>query len=164
MLGDIASIATLILFVIYFIGRTIIIFNVKPINHELLEIESPVYSDKQRQVVETCCLDDDYCNKLFLTSTNGIRNIKIYQIKYNDDFSKIIEKCEVFNHTFLNIGHTLEIQTILPECIPTYLLEFTTSDYKKISLEITDNLKNGVISELIIPKHTFKSLLLYYFQ
>ncbi len=163
MLGTISSIATLILFVIYFVGRIITMFAVNSICYDILESATHTPSDNLK-VVEEISLDNYNENALLLTSVNGIRDIKIYKMKYDKEYTEIIEKREEFYHSFLNIGHTLRIKVTLAECVPMYLLEFVTNDFKKVSLEMTDNLKNGIISEKIKSKHTIKSILYYLFR
>ena len=171
MLGDIASIATLILFVIYFIGRAITIGIEKNLCTEKISFEADQDIYNRYDIVEEVSTGDapdsdaDMRATIILTSTQGIWNIKIYQIAYDDDFNEIkkISKC-IEAYDFLNIGQSYVIKTFVPEIIPRYRIEYRTQDMKKVTFDIAENLKNGVISELLVPKHTVKSLVYYLFR
>lgn len=172
MIGDMASIATLILFVIYFVGRTITVFMEKQICYDEISFLSSREPDKYDIIeeVNTIAWDDDNWSAgnitmVVLTSKQGIRNIKVYEIAYDDNYNEIedglkeIDKCD-----FLNVGQSFAIITELPELIPKHRIVYYTQDFKKVTFNISDNLKSGVASEMLQAKHTLKSILYYLFR
>lgn len=160
MLGNIASIATLILFIIYFAGRTIAIFSVKGIWHDQI-MDLPKDRTSVNIVDE---IGEDYGYSKLLISKEGIRNFKMYSLEYNSDYSKIIHKEEIFSTDFLNVDQAIAIHYETAETFPRFCIEYETPDYRKVCFNWNDNLKNGVMSEIICIKHTFKSFMYYFFR
>lgn len=163
MIADLASIATLILFVFYFIGRIITIFNNEKIYTDLITIESKDFYDDRMQIVEEWKLEEDYYNKVFLTTTEGIRDIRLFEYRYDSEMNEI-GKTLIKEKKFLNVGHTIEIQTTIPEIRAKYKLVYTTQDFKQVTYVMLGNMKNGVTSELVKPLHTTKSVMYYLFR
>lgn len=168
MLGNVASVATLVLFIIYFVGRFITVLNERSVCYDII---SYVQGDVCNNFDIICTLDvekDDTSNNIttvVLTSKQGISKIKIYKLFYDEKYNEIkSKKSEVASCDFLNIGQSYAIKTHIPELIPHYRIEYITHDFRKIELDIRDNLKNGVVSEMIRPKHTIKSVLYYLFR
>ena len=159
MLGDIASITTLILFVFYFVGRTITIFTVRKINYEAIKVSK---ADSEAEEIDEVWNVEDVPYAVLLTSTQGIFDIKLYKIIYDDELNIIGYKLEE-QKDFLNIGQVLEIKTMLPD-IHAGVLEYTMIDYRKVSFELVDNMRGGTFSSLAKPRHTLKSVLYYYFK
>ena len=77
LIGDIASIATLLLFGVYFIGRIITILSIKPIWNDKI-----VYAEDATDVVEEFKYDDSGYG-MAITSSGLIRNMKIYEAVYD---------------------------------------------------------------------------------
>lgn len=171
MLSDISAVATLVLFFIYFIGRVITIAIEKDICHDKITFESSDGIREKYEIVdEISTLDNqrsetDFCTTIVLTSTQGIWEIKVFEIAYDEEFNRK-ESCdrEIASYAFLNIGQSYAINTFVPEIFPAYRIEYRTQDMKKVTFEISDNLKNGVISEKIVPNHTIKSIIYYLFR
>ena len=163
MIADLASIATLILFAIYFIGRIITIFNNEKLYTDLITIESKDFYSDSMQIVEEWNLEGDSYNKVFLTTTEGIRDIQLFEYQYDSEMNKIGETL-IKEKKFLNVGHTLEIQTTIPETCAKYKLVYTTQDFKQVTYVMLSNMKNGVTSELVKPLHTTKSVMYYLFR
>lgn len=156
MLGDIASIATLVLFVFYFIGRIITIIIVKPIWSDKI-----VNYDSATDIVEEYEIDNSGCKRA-LTATNGIRNLKIYAVEFDPKIGVVYSsKKLLYEKAFLNIGQSIAICADLPDCIPKIIIEYETLEYMKVSIDWVDNCKNGVVSEIPMLKHTFKSIIYY---
>lgn len=171
MLGDIASIATLILFVIYFIGRAITIFMEKQMCYDEIsflsreEINKYDIIDEVSTVVTDDDTNDDYITVVMLTSKQGIRNIKVFEITYDNELNEIKNGMnEIGKCGFLNVGQSFAIITELPELIPKYRIVYYTQDFKKVTFDVSDNLKSGVASEMLRTKHTLKSMLYYLFR
>lgn len=156
MLGDIASIATLLLFVIYFIGRIITIIMVKPIWNDKI-----VDCDSATDIVDEYKIDETGC-KTALTTTNGIRNVKIYSVEFDPEEGVIYSsKKLLYEKEFLNVGQSIVIHADLSDCIPQIIVEYETIEYMKVTIHWVDNCKNGVMSEIPTMKHTLKSILYY---
>lgn len=164
MLGNIASVATLILFVIYFVGRTITIFRTKNLyKDEVAIFKNNKYLMDEYNIVESFCVEDNPYNSFILTSREGIYSISLYRLKF-DNSMNVIGREKVDEYKFLNVGQSLEVCLTIPELITTYELEYYTPDYKKVTIELWENLKNGVVSESATVKHTWKSFLYYLFR
>jgi hypothetical protein len=171
VLGGISAVATLILFVIYFVGRCIVIGIEKKVCYDEVAYisakDSRCYNIVD-QIDTVSSNGDDETNasiKLFvLTSRQGIRNIETFKICYDDGFKRIAKLLKVASCDFLNVGQSFAIKVFVPEIFPEYRIVFHTQDFKKVTLDISDNLKSGVVSEMLRPKHTFKSILYYLFK
>ena len=171
MLGDISAIATLILFVIYFIGRVITILMERDICHDEIKFLPIEDTDKYDVVeeIETVALNGDmseeFLSRVVLTSKQGIRNISIFELAYDNALNEIKKATKaIANYDFLNIGQSFAMKTFVPELIPQYRIVYYTQDFKKVTLNISENLKSGVVSEMLQPKHTFKSVFYYLFR
>lgn len=160
ILSDIASISTLILFIIYFVGRTITIFTVRKINYETIKVSK---ADTCAEEIDEVWNVEDVPYAVLLTSTQGIFDIKLYKKIYDNELNLIGYKLEA-KKDFLNVGQVLEIKTVLPDIYAFYKLEYTMVDYRKVSFELVDNMKGGTFSSLAEPRHTWKSVLYYYFK
>lgn len=164
MLSDIASIATLILFLFYLIGRCITILTV---NH--------LWKDK---VIIGNCEDTnygaieeirDYNNKNdqpygYLVSKQGIRDLKVYSAEFIEDSFGTRKGSLLLQVDFLNIDEAVAFYVMPGDLYPTLFVEYTTLDYMKVSLEWKVNLKSGVFSEFVRPKHTIKSFFYYFLR
>lgn len=157
MLSSLASVATLVLFVIYFIGRIITIFAVKRIWTD------EVIFDKRRfqnyGIVEEVGEDDRIYG--LLTTNNGMRDIRFYETANDKNGIPTNKGRLLFQMPFLNVHQAIAIKVERGELFPTMIIEYLTFDYMKVRLEWHDNLKSGVFSEFVRPKHTLKSFLFY---
>lgn len=165
MLGDVASVATLVLFVIYFLGRLITIINEESICYDTISYVSDDVCNIS-DIIDTFETDSDgYITAIVLTSKQGINDIKVYELFYDKELNEIKNrKTVVATCDFLNVGQSFAIKTQIPEIIPRYRIEYITHDFRKVEFDILDNMKNGVVSEMIRPKHTLKSVLYYFFR
>lgn len=165
MLGNIASIATLILFVIYFIGRIISLIIEKKVICEKIDIyidENDIQKD-YKIVEEYKCKHNGEI--LIITPYERSYNwLTIYECKYNERNKKLekIKELEKFNKIRNNTS--VKINTILPCGIPLYLIEFERSDYIKGIIVLQSNGKNGIQEEMIQYHHTWKSVIYYLFR
>ena len=166
MLGDIASIATLILFIIYFIGRIISIIIEKNIKYETVDVyynEKDV--SKSFKIVEEVKISDEYSDILIITPQIKSYNwIRIYECKYDENKNKLIkikQLCEIgkiYNDTSLRVDANISCG------IPQYILDFERSDYMKGKLILQYNGKNGIQEEMLEFNHTLKSIIYYLFK
>lgn len=159
IIGFISSIATLILFVMYFIGKFFIIKSNQNLIHDKIEAIYDESTSEKYKIVDS--YDVGGGEKLIITSLNGINYIKCYQLYYDNENNRIINKKLVFKHGFLNIGHSIEINTILVEGFPQYKIEYETSDFMIGEMYLQYNGRNGITSENVHIKHTFKSYIYY---
>ena len=165
MLGNIASIVTLILFVIYFIGRIISLIIEKKVINERID----VYIDEDDIQNRYKIVDEYICEHsgeiLIITPLEKAYNwLTINECKYNEK-NKEFEKTKELEK-FNNIrNHTsIKINTVLPCGMPLYLIEFERSDYIKGVLVLMSNGKNGIQEETIKYHHTWKSFIYYFFR
>ena len=168
MLSNAASIATLILFVVYFLGRFITIFRMQELEPIDLTLTDTSFDLNAYLIV------DEFLNNsppqgevwpvLILKSITGIRSLVLYQYQFDDELNVIDKKVISKRNKLVNIGQSVAFYTGIPEIEPIYEIEYETMDYRKITFPIVDNLKSGVLSETMIPKHTIKSILYYFFR
>ena len=169
MLGNISAVATLILFVIYFIGRVITIIVEKDVCKDRICIE---YSEKVHEKYEIVGQrtterrgGSDCPATVVLTSMQGIWDVRLIEIAYDEErnenkkLNRSVKLCD-----FLNVGCSYAVNTFVPESIPWYRIEYRTQDMKKVRLDIVDNLDNGIIQGDIQQRHTFKSVMYYLFR
>lgn len=154
-LGDIASIATLVLFVLYFVGRLLTIIMVKPLWNEKI-----VNKDYTEDVVDTFTFEDSKYG-MAITTSSLIRDFRIYEIDFNLKNGRYCKKKLLFEKEILRSGQYLVIDADMPDCIPKLLIEYKTFEYMKVNLLWRDNPKNGVMSECPTVKHTIKSILYF---
>lgn len=165
MLGNIASIATLILFVIYFIGRIISLIIEKKVIYEKIDIYI-----KEEDIPKDLKISDEYrCEHegeiLIITPYEKSYNwLAIYECKYNEknkNFKKVkeLKKFEkIMNNT------SIRIDTVITCGIPLYIIEFERSDFIKGILILQSNGKNGIQEEMLTFHHTWKSVIYYLFR
>lgn len=171
-LADAATMATLILFVIYFIGRIITVRMEKNMFYdEIVFTSSDCIENKRYDIIDEISTENlnnessEYETIVIITSRQGIRNLKIEKMFYDDELNEIKSKRETVGECkFLNIGQSFAIRTFIPELIPRYRIEYETQDFRKVSFELLDNFKSGIISETVVVKHTLKSIIYYLFR
>ena len=165
MLGNIASIATLILFVIYFIGRIISLIIEKKVIYEKIDI----YIEED-DIPKNLKISDEYrCEHegeiLIITPYEKSYNwLAIYECKYNEKNDKLekVKELEKFEKIMNNTS--IRIDTILTCGIPLYMIEFERSDFIKGTLVLQSNGKNGIQEEMLKFHHTWKSVIYYLFR
>jgi len=165
MLGDIASVATLILFVIYFIGRAVTIVRTNTIYNDEVSIMSPSEDRQRLQIVDEIELEPEgpFVNEYILTSGQGIYSLVAYKLVYNNQL-EVVNQEKIYTCKFLNTGQSLLFRTSESEFVGFCRIEYRTFDYKKVVLELWSNGKNGVLSESARPRHTVRSVLYYLFR
>ncbi len=166
MLGDIASIATLILFIIYFIGRIITILIEKNIKFENIDVYDNENKIPQNlKIVEEFKCSEDSMEILIITPTiKSYNNVVIYECKYNESNNKLEKTKTLYSIGKVYNDNSIRIDTILSCGIPRYIIEFERSDYMKGRLISQCNGKNGVQEEMLEFSHTFKSIIYYLFR
>lgn len=147
------------MFFIYFIGRIITIIRLQGLETNEIHIGPAGTHWGVDEIVEYFCIDDNPTYTILIKSKTGIRSLKIYKIIYDSNMNRIGRKVTGHSLSFLNVGHAITISLALPEILPWYEVEYCTMDYKKVKIELVDNLKSGIITEGLKAKHTFKSVI-----
>lgn len=165
LIGTIASIITLISFIIYFTGKIIKIKISKKLIFEDIQVHYNLDKVNQElKIVEEFDVGANNTENLIISSKDPINWIKIYECDWHDSKNSIIKGNLVEEYGFLKAGHTIQINTYLPCGMPAYLVEFERYDYLLGSFCISENSKNGVLDEFIKMTHTFKSYMYYIFE
>lgn len=165
MLGNIASVATLILFVIYFIGRIISLIIEKKMIYEKVDI----YANEEEIPKDIKIVEGYRCKHdgeiLIITPYEKSYNwLAIYECKYNEKTNKLekIKELEKFQNIINNTS--VRIDAIFTCGIPLYMIEFERADGIRGTLILQSNGKNGVQEEMVRIKHTWKSVIYYLFR
>ena len=171
LVSALSSVATLVLFAFYFIGRIITIKTAKGWwKDKIIVLDDASYEDyfKYGIVDDVCALDcassnDDELIQGLLLSKNGIRDLRIYVADCISKPKKLKFKRGkmIFERKFLNIDEAVALHITLGDMFPTYYIEYTATDYMKVKLEWKENLKDGVFSEFAQSKHTIRSIIYY---
>jgi len=166
ILNNCAGIATLILFIIYFIGRIITIFSVRNIwRDEIVYKRGRLLSPTVNIVDNVGGSEEDDLRGAYLISHEGIRNLKVYEVELLKNDNSLYKKGKIiYSRKFVNVNETVDICFEIGETIPTIIVEYLSSDYMRVTIEWVMNAKCGVASEYIQPKHTLKSFLYYLFR
>ncbi len=165
MIGEIASIATLILFVIYFIGRIISLTIEKKMVFERVDI---YYREEEiphsfKIVAEYGCESADEI--LIITPHEKSYNwLAIYDCKFNEITKKLEKGKELERFKNILNDTSVKLDIIISCGIPSYMIEFERTDFTRGILVLQCNNKNGVQEELIESHHTWKSVIYYLFR
>jgi hypothetical protein len=160
IIANIASIATIILFIFYFIGRFIIIKKEKNGIYEQIDlyITNSENIFKKYKIVDEIVLDENSSEYMIITPTEKMYNwIKIY--KYNGN-ELVKEEC-LWSKDNLSKNHSIKIKAYIVERVPKYIIKFERSDYMTGEIFVVHNGKNVIQEEMIKCKHTLKSILYY---
>ena len=166
MISDIASIATLILFVIYFIGRIISIIIEKNIKYETIDVYNNEKAiNKNIKIVDEYCCSEE-CNDILIITpqTKSYNWVAIYRCEYDEKTNDLIKREQLYKTERIYNDVSFRIDTTLSCGIPQYVIEFERSDYMKGKLYTQYNGKNGIEEDMLIFNHTLKSVLYYLFK
>lgn len=158
-----SSVATLILFVFYFIGRIITIVSVKRIWNDKVVLDEGNY--EKYEVIDDVGVDENSNVRYgILLSKGGIRDLKVFNVACDQDNLPTKKGELLYTNSFLNIDQAIAFCVETGDLFPTLIIEYTTFDYMKVRIEWRDNLKSGVFGEFIQPQHTLKSFCYYLFR
>lgn len=116
ILGTASSVATLILFVIYFIGRGITICQGRGLYSDELVIGTTSQFDcGPYKVIETLKLVSSPSNVFLIISKQGIWNLKVYAYNFDDDMN-VIGECKIKEYRFVNIDEAIKMCERRPCC------------------------------------------------
>ena len=166
-LGDIASIATLVLFLFYFAGRAWAIEKEKTLMRESFALKQ---TELDGFIPDDCEIyyaleDGPYGEIIEISSEVPILWFHVIPIKYDSSFADITPKNTkpVVTHTSpIRANFPIYLKTDIPDGFPTYKICFLRYDYMKVTFNISYNGKCGGMTPTdykISP--TFRGLLYY---
>lgn len=156
LIGFASSLITLLLFVMYILGRIILIKKMEVTLLESLKVCRDNELDDV-EVVEEFTLGENNSEVVYLTSDEPMRYIKFYEYDFMNERNGTL----LYQHGLLKNGYTIKINTYLTCGIPNYLIEYQRFDYVKGRVLLGENGKNGLIIENLEIKHTLKSIIYY---
>ena len=158
------SLASIILFIVYFVGRGITIITVERLWKDKIYTGCMDYSSFS--IVDSVDIKDhDFRQDTIqgvLVSKEGIRNLRVFSVKDDEHGIPVLKDELIYELDFLNIDEAVAFNIETGDLFPTLIIEYEAFDYMKVCIEWKDNLKSGVHSERIRPRHTVKSFLYYF--
>lgn len=159
LVSNICSGITLFLFVVYIIGRGMTIWSQRDLYFDKIEVKPSASDLRGYEIIERVYLKNPINNVAIITSKEGIRDLKIIEYKYDKGYNEVIETKVIKQYQILKVGQSVAIYFDMPEIFPHYRIEYRTGDYRKVEFDLWVNMKNGVVSETVYPRHTCKSVL-----
>lgn len=156
-----SSIATLILFILYFIGRIWVINKNKKLLFENFELE---YTESADKVERKNQYDLGGLELITISSPQGLNWVKVYKVKFDIKKNKMViaEKEPVVYHKFLNVNEKIYIKDTVPCGMPVYRIEYERFDYIQGGFDISlDGMYGGLYKNAFKIKLTIKSFLYY---
>ena len=153
-LGYLSSIATLVMFLIYFIGRIWLMFKCKKtINEKLFRSNDLVNFHHEITI-------DDNSNSFYLTASQYLNSVKIYNCVYHKSINIFLKKKLLNKFDSLQEGEIIKINATCNCGIPSKILVYEREDFTLGKILISENGFDGSFS---IPNrtHTIKSILYY---
>ena len=158
--GLISSIATLVLFVLYFIGRFIRFFLSKSLIAEKIYFYEVEDLPSDFIIVEHFVMDETSA-KFCLVFPNGARRVRCYEYSYDESQNKYVKENVAFEYGNLNIDESISIQAELAECFMKYEIEYLRNDYILSKFSLLENGYNGILNQNITNKATLRGILYY---
>lgn len=146
IISNISAIVTCITFLLYLIGRVLVVIKNKRIFFEKLSV-IPLDSKIDIDDEDNSLIIDKVGCEFTLQSEYGINNLDIYKVDYNineDGTLQLVSKTLKKSYKNLN-KDTLFIRCDLGETVPTTHFEIRRSDYTIISFDIMISGKTGRI-------------------
>lgn len=168
IIGTISSVATLILFVFYFLGRIWIMLKTKNLMLEDFDVED---IDHCSDVPEDRGIYYDINGGgeiVTIRSSQPILWLNVIPIKYNDDFEDITKKKDkpiVTHRNLIKRNESICLRIDICDGLPVYKVCFQRFDYIIVSFDIEYNGRNGGVSPTNYKmNHTCKSILYLLFK
>lgn len=156
----IASVATLILFIFYFVGRAIIMrADCKLFTDEIKQIP-PDSDEMEYNIVDVFGGAVDQSWPFVLTAQETIRNVQFYEYEYDAEYNQT-GKTLLGTYPLLNAHQSLLFFTREAELIPWHCVHYTAKDFRRVEFDLIMNGKNGVMSDNVHIRHTLKSIIYY---
>lgn len=164
-LGDIASVATLVLFVFYFLGRFWSITKEKVCIRESFGLETVGFDDVPAEDRENYYDINGGGEIVSITSEVPILWMKIIPIQYDENWVDITPKKAapvVEQREPIKSNCPVYLRTNIPEAFPAYKVRFCRYDYMIVSFDIGYNGRHGGMAPVNYRiSHTLKSYLYY---
>ncbi len=158
IISNVSSIVTCLLFVLYIVGHIWKVIVTKDTRYEKFKI-LPFDTGFDADDNDNSIIIDEAGELFSLSSSYGIRNIKLYKVEYmfNDNGTTTLVSKEL-KHTCkgINISDTLYIKCELGEIIPTTQIEIERMDYTRVTFELYTSGKNG---NILVENYKFKMTL-----
>ena len=159
VISNIASIATCILFVFYLIGHYWKSINKSNMMYEQFRMIKIDDDDFEKEYDNELIIDE--IGEMFLISTSfGIRGLKVIRLIYNDGCKEFIEKKQVARFGKLNPLEQLFIQCDLGEVLPTTEIVMERPDYVRATFLIRSSGKTG---NIVVQKAEYKRTIVSFF-
>ena len=156
-----SAIATLILFILYFVGRIWVINKNKKLLFENFSIE---YITEEDKVERKNQYDLGGLELITISSTQGLNWIKVYKVEFDSKSNKMVIKNKepLIYHNLLNVNENLYIKDTIPCGMPIYRIEYERFDYIQGKFEVGFDGEYGGLSKIDFKiKLTIKSYLYY---
>ncbi len=164
-LSDIASVATLILFIFYFLGRAWTITKEKILMRESFDLENTKFDDEFTEDRENYYDIDGTGEIISITSEIPILWLEVVPIKYNEDWVDITPKRAtpiVDLKGPIKSNCPIFLRMDIPEGFPAYKIRFCRFDYMVVSFDIGYNGRFGGMAPWNYKiSHTVRSYLYY---
>lgn len=164
-LGDIASVATLVLFIFYFIGRVWVIIKEKVLIRETFGFENIGFDEEPSEERENYYDINGGGEIISITSEVPILWLKVIPIQYSDNWVDITPKraTPIIEHKeIIKSNCPIFFRTNIPEGFPTYKIRLCRFDYIMVSFDIAYNGRSGGMAPANYQiSHTLRSYLYY---
>lgn len=158
IIGMLSSIATLILFLVYLIGKY---FSIKKQEVLLSETINVCYgSDATVKVRGSIDIGEDTSEEIYISSSEPLRYVRLCLYDVEKDLDKQNKSFEK-EYSNLKNGQVLQVNTYLACGAPVYYVEYQRFDYVIGRFVLAENGKNGDLMEQLHIKHTRRSILYY---
>lgn len=162
-----ASVATLILFVFYFIGRIWSIHIRKNEVHETVTYLDDPLDEMSRDVLENRKLFYSFGNEVTacITFEQPVRWVKVCKTNLNDFVNDSVEADEILHEIKdLPAGSNFYVEAVLPEGSQPYWIEYERYDYSKARIFLIYSGLSGNIATITnqeLTKKSWKSWIYY---
>lgn len=161
--SNISAIVTCFLFVLYIIGHIWKIFITKNKKYERFQIQE-LDDPNEMEDYDNILMVDDIGEFFSLSSSYGIKNIKVYEVlcEFENDDIKIMSQNLKITYANLDENETLYIRCDLGEVMPKIQFEIERADYTKVTFFLVTSGKTGnILATDYSFKMTIKSFLYY---
>ena len=161
IIGNVSSVVTLFLFVIYIIGHLWRIIVSRNLLYEKFQMEN-MSNDEVEKVDKLIDLSGDNGEIFSVSSPNGIRKISLYKCKYIEETNCLEKEQLVSEFSNVNINEKVYVRGVIPEGVPNTYVELEKTDYVKIGFAVATSGKNGEFVKVDYKcKMTLKSWIYY---
>lgn len=165
LIANLSSVCTVIMFILYIVGRIIITSRSNTLWSEEIECIADTNETSKNNSFHKC-IDhynlhfgnvEDNPSTIYITAVSGIRRIEVYLVDPDTDKTK--PKPIYQSLRYIRSGFCVSIHTPLPECYRLGFVRITTHNYQQWELDIQDNMNHGYVEASLRSVWTPKSLL-----